>query len=133
MASIDTHILGHAQNRLTIDSRGRVSPYTHNYQSRSLLMLLYIAAHLTAHLRLDLPAHGPSIQNLCCHTRSFTRVVPTAIPSNNLLGSEHNTFTSAAFFSIYTSRRTVQQGPIASRIKPFVHKVLTCQMIPWIC
>src|SRR6266581_1060859 len=146
-ASIDTHILGHAQDRLAIDPGNWVTPYAHNHQARSLPQFLHSVAHLAAHLRLHLRAHGPSIQNLCGHAHSPTRVVarwlPIVMPASRLPSRELNMSTRSASFIACTSRRTIQQAPapaleasiapITRRHEPFVHKVLACQMITSIC
>src|SRR5215831_17185897 len=62
---MDTHLLSHAQDRLAIHSRCCITLDAHNRQTRGLLLLLHKASRINAHLRLDLLAHGSSIQNLC--------------------------------------------------------------------
>src|SRR5438552_1270565 len=122
-ASSDAHILGPAQDRLAIDPTSRLTSYAHYYQARSLPLVLHKAAHLAAQLRLHLRAHGSSIQNLCCHAGSPTRVITrwllTFMPASRLPSRKLNTSTSSASFI----------APLAIRHEPFVHKALACQMI----
>src|SRR5215470_1528236 len=117
--SSDAHILGHAQDRLTIDSRGRVSSNTHNYQTRCLPLLLDKTTNLATHLRFDLCAHSPSIQNLGSrvhsHRRAVTRWLPSVGPSCDLTSRELNTSSSFASHITCTLRRTIQQVLLTRR------------------
>src|SRR5215469_6990883 len=94
--SLDAHFISHAQDPLAIHERCCITLDAHDRQPRSLPLFFHKVTHFAAHLRLDLLAHGSSIQNLC-------PAIALALEASIT--------------------------PLASRKKPFVHKVLACQVI----